>query len=595
MSDTQKWGITDIPIDSKQNDKLEIHSYIDALAEVIIKTRTPMTISIQGDWGSGKTSFVKMVLEQVKNRDKDSKFEIIEFNTWEYSKFEMEDSLPVTLVCKVAEKIIEATGVKEEDLSKAMKMLKKAVFLTTKAALSYAFNGNIKDFVEESEHTPVDLVLSLKKDLENKITKSKKEFVIFIDDLDRLPPLKALEVLETLQLFLHLKNCIFILAVDYEVVSLGYKQKMGSENYPDWKSKNFFDKIIQLPFTIPNPQGTDKYLINLLKDIGFKKDILDDDFINTLIDIVNNSIQFNPRNLKRLMNSFGLLKIIISNKSEDDDKKRDIKKEQNLFECLFYLLCMQLEYPEMYNFYVQNYENPDDIEEYNSIFDDLTILNIDDSSDFDKNLEDQDDYEGIKGSNNKDDLEDNKKKIIDLAVYSYVELKKSSRKSDVQFNYLVRDFLKNYVDIFEGMEKQEHMKTLKEAINLSVTTSNTAHEAGDQGEKIGKFVQRTILNVDFTSDRGKKTLEDLKDIETSKKLFKARCVILKDVEDIKDSKEKLAKEIKEITPANKKINRYYAEPIILNDKRHYLLSSQWYENQRGRYESWLKEQDLIEE
>lgn len=594
MKDKKEWGITDIPIDSKDNNKLEINSYIDALAKVILNTRTPMTISIQGDWGSGKTSFVKMVLEQARKQDKDSKFAIIEFNTWEYSKFEMEDSLPVTLVCKIAEEIEEATGVKEEELSKAMKMLKKAVFLTTKAALSYAFNGNINDFVEESEHTPVDLVLSLKKDLEKKIAKSKKKFVIFIDDLDRLPPLKALEVLETLQLFLHLKNCVFILAVDYEVVVLGYKQKMGNENYPDWKSKNFFDKIIQLPFTIPNPQGTDKYLVNLLKDIDFKENILDEDFINTLIDIVNNSIQFNPRNLKRLMNSFGLLKIIIDNK-EKDDNKRDVKKEQKLFECLFYLLCMQLEYPEMYNFYVQNYENPDDIEEYNSIFDDLTNLNIDESSDFDKTLENKEDSEDTDDSDKGDGPEGNKKKIIDLAVYSYLELKKSSRKSDVQFNYLVRDFLRNYGDIFEEMGKQEHMKTLKEAINLSVTTSSTTHEAGDQGEKIGKFVQRTIPTIDFTSDKGKKTLEDLKDPEVSKKLFGTGYVVLKDVEDIKDSKEKLAKEIREVSPSNKKFNRYYAEPILLNDNRHYLLSSQWYEKQRARYTNWLNKQDFVKE
>ena len=595
MSDAIEWGITDIPIDRKINDKLNTHSYIDALAKVIINTRTPMTISIQGDWGSGKTSFVKMVLEQVKASTDKSKFAIIEFNTWEYSKFEMEDALPVTLVYKIAEEILKATGVKENDYKKTLETLKKVALFTTKAVLSYAFNSDVKEIVSETDHTPVDIVLSLKKDLEDKIFKSDKKFVIFIDDLDRLPPLKALEVLETLQLFLHLKNCVFILAVDYEVVSLGYKQKMGSENYPDWKSKNFFDKIIQLPFSIPNPSGTDDYLSKLLEDINFEKSFLDEDFINTLIDIVNNSIQFNPRNLKRLMNSFGLLKIIIDNKEKDDNNKRDVKKEQKLFECLFYLLCMQLEYPEMYNFYVQNYENPDDIEEYNSIFDDLTNLNIDESSDFDKNLENKEGSENIDDSDRGDESEGNKKKIIDLAVYSYLELKKSSRKSDVQFNYLVRDFLRNYGDIFEEMGKQEHMKTLREAINLSVTTSSATHETGDQGEKIGKFVQRTIPTVDFTSNKGKKSLEDLKDKKVSKKLFGTSYVVLKDVEDIKDSKEKLAKEIKEVSPSNKKFNRYYAEPILLNDNRHYLLCSQWYENQRIRYENWLKEQDFIEE
>ena len=363
------------------------------------------------------------------------------------------------------------------------------------------------------------------------------------------------------------------MAVDYEVVSLGYKQKMGSENYPDWKSKNFFDKIIQLPFTIPTPQGTDDYLKKLLVDINFESENFNDDFINSLINIVNNSIQFNPRNLKRLMNSFGLLKIIIDNKIRIENKGNSINNKQKLFECLFFLLCMQLEYPEMYEFYVQNHENLDDIKFYNEIFEELAETNIEDAGEYEIETKDENDVN---------------QRIKDLTIYSYLEMKKSSRKSDVQFNYIILDFLADYDDIFNDLSDADHLETLKEAINLSITTSNTARESTDQVEKIGKFVQRTIKLVDFTTEKGKKSLEDLKDPEKSKEIFGALYVVLKDVEDIRDSKEKLREEIRV-----KGINRYYVRPILLNNNRHYLLTSEWFKNQRERYVNWLDEQDLL--
>ncbi len=71
--------------------------------------------------------------------------------------------------------------------------------------------------------------------------------VVFVDDLDRLQPQKAVEVLETMKIFLDCERCVFVLAVDYDVVARGVKAKYG-DTLSDEKGKSFFDKIIQLPF-----------------------------------------------------------------------------------------------------------------------------------------------------------------------------------------------------------------------------------------------------------------------------------------------------------------------------------------------------------
>lgn len=60
---------------------------------------------------------------------------------------------------------------------------------------------------------------------------NKDRVVIFVDDLDRLVPAKAVELLEVLKLFLDCKQCVFVLAIDYEVVIRGAIEKYGFASY----------------------------------------------------------------------------------------------------------------------------------------------------------------------------------------------------------------------------------------------------------------------------------------------------------------------------------------------------------------------------
>jgi hypothetical protein len=53
-----------------------------------------------------------------------------------------------------------------------------------------------------------------------------KRVVICIDDLDRIEPLIALEMLESIKIFLDVEGCVFVLAVDYEVVQEGMKKNL---------------------------------------------------------------------------------------------------------------------------------------------------------------------------------------------------------------------------------------------------------------------------------------------------------------------------------------------------------------------------------
>lgn len=61
-------GFTDKPVSTLGDDIFGIKQYISGLNEFIMECDTPMTIAIQGDWGSGKTSIMNMIREQLGDR-----------------------------------------------------------------------------------------------------------------------------------------------------------------------------------------------------------------------------------------------------------------------------------------------------------------------------------------------------------------------------------------------------------------------------------------------------------------------------------------------------------------------------------------------
>ena len=121
MGNQQSTGYTDIPVESIAGDNFAIGNYIKGLSTFIKTCDTPMTISIQGDWGSGKTSMMNMIKEEIKDN-----VYYIWFNTWQYSQFNMGDSLSITFL----NNLIEQLGIKdkEEERKKLIKTVSIFVF-----------------------------------------------------------------------------------------------------------------------------------------------------------------------------------------------------------------------------------------------------------------------------------------------------------------------------------------------------------------------------------------------------------------------------------------------------------------------------------
>ena len=258
------FGNTDRPIENIANDTFGISSYVDGLCSFIVNCDTPMTISIQGDWGSGKTSMMNMIKEKISNSVCP-----IWFNTWQFSQFKMQDELSTSLLYS----LLAELGYGKDNIEKLFGFLRGAArfatgVITEKVAGGFVagevtnkMNGSDCDFAQEIKNLKGKFQEAINAKL---TTENKDRVVIFVDDLDRLQPEKAVELLEVLKVFLDCENCVYVLAVDYEVVTQGIKKKFG-DSVGEQKGKSFFDKIIQLPFKMPVAQyDISKYVGDML-------------------------------------------------------------------------------------------------------------------------------------------------------------------------------------------------------------------------------------------------------------------------------------------------------------------------------------------
>lgn len=349
------------------DDKFSIENYINGLSNFITECETPLTIAIQGDWGTGKTSIMYQVEKRLNPEKQDKKIQTIFFNTWQYSQFDMGNNLAVALITD----LISELNVED---SKKKQFFKKAKGALSKGLEFLNFDFGILNGEKITEKFQ-DLIISLgektndikylKENLQDIINDAIKEnksdrIVIFIDDLDRLVPEKAIELLEVLKLFLDCEHCVFVLAIDYSVVVRGTKNKYG-DDLDDEKGKAFFEKIIQVPFTVPVANyDLQNFIRNSLETLDFKfnEENADKSNIETVTQLIRYTIGNNPRTINRLFNSVSLLMYINGNV--------DISDEEKLM--ILTMVCFQLRFEEAYNYLLKVYNNtPEDDNEDDNV------------------------------------------------------------------------------------------------------------------------------------------------------------------------------------------------------------------------------------
>jgi len=357
-------GIVDQALGPGGQDSLKIASYHEALVDFIKQTDTPMTIGVQGEWGSGKTSLLNQIWSKLEKsndeHDDDHNYLQIWVNSWEHSLLCTPEECLLKIINEIIVELLNADVDKNKrDAIKegVQSLMKGALRISSSLAAGNAGAQAVDSLFNNESNTIKKLRQQLKElvqEIKNLETNPYQRVVVYVDDLDRIEPKDAVKILELLKNIFNVPDCVFVLAIDYQVVVKGLKEKFGKpspEN--DWEFRAFFDKIIQLPFSMPMASyDIGKYVLSLLENIAYydsEKDELSEELIEPLVTL---SIGTNPRSIKRLINSLSLIKILNDTKNESESGGGSAIDNADVATIMLAMVCLQIANSEIYDMLV---------------------------------------------------------------------------------------------------------------------------------------------------------------------------------------------------------------------------------------------------
>lgn len=237
--------------------------YIGQLRQLVLSLKAPFVLSINGPWGRGKTFLIEHVLN---HEAVFLEYEVVRIDAWEVP--DSEPAMPYILA-QIADQLGAADGEKKKLLTAgtAVAWFGTAVsgshpFGLALLMASWLLKKAVSEISDRSKN-----INNLRQRFSAMVGKQlgenkKSTLIVFIDNLDRCSPEQCIGFLDQLAKFLKTKNCIFILALDEEVVDGAIQQRYGAET--SITASGYLEKIIDLSLNPPIPQTAG--LIDLLGD-----------------------------------------------------------------------------------------------------------------------------------------------------------------------------------------------------------------------------------------------------------------------------------------------------------------------------------------
>ena len=264
--------VIDDPAQPFKDDKLGRKDYAEILTGIVETFVSGAVVVLNGSWGTGKTAFLKMWSQHLKNQD----FPVIYYNAWED---DISDEPLISMLRGM--KVLQ----KEEGLDDVLKTGAKVCLGALMGALTAATGflgevakGTIAGGAKQLEDTIYD---SLKKEDERaEIMRSFKEsladymttvcdkgkpLIFMVDELDRCNPAFAVKVLERIKHLFGVPNIVFILAVDKRQLACSVKGFYGSNEID---AEEYLRRFIDFDYYLPEPNA-DQFCEYLYDYYGF--------------------------------------------------------------------------------------------------------------------------------------------------------------------------------------------------------------------------------------------------------------------------------------------------------------------------------------
>lgn len=270
------------PFWSDNPSELDLLGFADVtapIAEAVLRDKLdPVTVGIEGDWGSGKSSILAILGKQLED---DKTVVVIQTHPWEYDPAtDPKATLVAEVLNAIRKEAIERKGgwdklsdtVKERFKSLVRRVkVSKVIKLATNSVLSMGLPkiDEVLDLFGEDEQAVEEPTLQGFRDEFEKLMQELPEIervVVLVDDLDRCLPPTVVATLEAVKLFLSVPKMAFVLAADRRLVSLAIATQYEPSPQAVEMGRQYLEKIVQIPVRVPalGRAETEAYLALLM-------------------------------------------------------------------------------------------------------------------------------------------------------------------------------------------------------------------------------------------------------------------------------------------------------------------------------------------
>ncbi|MBZ9600495.1 KAP family P-loop NTPase fold protein [Phyllobacterium chamaecytisi] len=321
---------SDRPVATRESDHFGFAGIAERLAPSILMASKSdgMVIGLEGIWGSGKTSLLNLLREEL-NRKKASNTYVISISPWlSGDKSNLVKSL-LDPVAEILEKIEQAKDQdrnakkstrffrsakrKSTELGKMVRAYGVRTGRTLAPAVRFAeyFVPGSKIVADAAELGAEYLekfdrhatTAETKEDITKKISELAVSFIVIIDDLDRLEPYQAVEVVRLVRSVADFPRIAYLMCYDRSVLAQALKHALNIDD-----GDHFLQKIVQLTFALPLPEPFDlrtsfleeaKIIYKTVNKSELSSDILED--LKWAVDRQGGALQ-TPREVKLALN-----------------------------------------------------------------------------------------------------------------------------------------------------------------------------------------------------------------------------------------------------------------------------------------------------
>ena len=289
-----------IPIENPfKHDLLERKESVQILTNLLQNIQSPCVLSVDAEWGNGKTTFLKIWARYLRN----NKFKVVEFNAWEtdFSNDPFE-ALTAELMDGIRNHPTGTNSNSSEIFIKSAKNLLRNSWpilirlassgILGKDDVQEVVNALLSDKVEKIGifESKQNVVKKFKSSLQTLIeglptTDDQLPLVVMIDELDRCRPSYAIELLEVTKHLFSVHGIVFVLAVNHSQLIESTKALYGNDFDANEYLKRFFD--IDYRLHSPPRESFIKNLIETTTIDDYFSNRVDDDAMRDSVNLPN--------------------------------------------------------------------------------------------------------------------------------------------------------------------------------------------------------------------------------------------------------------------------------------------------------------------